>query len=154
MLFKNKNGKRAQKSKIKASYRYLYLVLGLFIFTTSGCAQLKEMGRGMAGLSIKALEEKRTGALKKIFECGYDECFNNTEKILIDGGSYVYCKKKDMIAVYVSDEDTTPVGVFFTALDRKQVQIEVSSLSTYAKELIAKRVFLGLEKIAKDGKDS
>jgi hypothetical protein len=46
-----------------------------------------------------------------------------------------------MIAIYVSETDTTPVGLFFKEIDKSNTQVEVSSPSTYAKELISEKVF-------------
>jgi hypothetical protein len=58
-------------------------------------------------------------------------------------GAYIYVKdiKKHMIAIYVSETDTTPVGLFFKEIDKSNTQVEVSSPSTYAKELISEKVF-------------
>jgi hypothetical protein len=52
-----------------------------------------------------------------------------------------------MIAVYVSESDTTPVGVFFKGVDNSNTEISVSSPSLYAKELIAKILSLELDKL-------
>jgi len=69
--------------------------------------------------------------------------------ILKRSGSHVYAGgvKKHMIAVYLSEQDTTPVGLFFSEMDKDDTLIEVSSPSTYAKEVVAEKVFTGLEKL-------
>ena len=46
-----------------------------------------------------------------------------------------------MIAVYFSESDTTPIGIFFKEIGANTTQMEVSSPSSYAKELIAERLF-------------
>ena len=68
--------------------------------------------------------------------------------VLVLNKCYVYANdpRKDMIAIYVSDEDTTPVGVFLKAIDGNSTLIEISSPSTYAKETIARIVFSAFDK--------
>jgi hypothetical protein len=46
-----------------------------------------------------------------------------------------------MLALYVSEEDTTPVGVFLTERGKFRTLVEVSSPSTYGKEKIAQTIF-------------
>jgi len=114
----------------------------------SGCATVIEAGKGFVGISTKALEDNRKNALAKTFNCDYNTCYGETEKILKNIGAYIYARdsKKKMIAIYVSEQDTTPVGLFFKEIDANNTQIEVSSLSTYAKEFISGKVFSILEK--------
>jgi len=114
----------------------------------SGCASLKETAKGMAGVSTKILEDGRKEAISKTFNYDYNTCYNKVELILKQTGSYMYAqdRKKSMIAVYVSEQDTTPVGIFFKEIDANNIQIEVSSPSTYAKETIAKSLFSALLK--------
>ena len=101
----------------------------------------------MAGLSTKAVEDSRNSAIKKTFNCSYNDCHNKIMASLKRYGSYVYAQdfKKKMLAIYVSDEDTTPVGIFFKVVDDNNTEIQVSSSSTYAKEFIAKRISKALE---------
>jgi len=49
-----------------------------------------------------------------------------------------------LIAIYVSSEDTTCVGIFFTEIDANNTQVEVSSPSTSAKGDIATQLFAKL----------
>ena len=69
-------------------------------------------------------------------------------------GSYIYTDdpKKNMLAIYVSEADTTPVGIFLKEMDASNTQIEISSPSTYAKELIAEKLFNLL--VTESGKDT
>jgi hypothetical protein len=55
-------------------------------------------------------------------------------------------KSKNLIAIYVSEDDTTPVGIFFKVLDNTRTQVSVSSPSKFAQELISGKIFPGLEK--------
>lgn len=112
----------------------------------AGCAMIKEAGRGIAGISTQAVEETRKDALKKTFKYDSNTCYNKVEGILKGAGAYIYAKdsRKPMLAVYVSEIDTTPVGIFFTAIDSQKTEIAVSSPAKYAKELIARQIFTAL----------
>ncbi len=141
---------KSQNSKRKSFGHWLLfgiwcLVLGIL---TSGCAGIKETTRGIMGISTSQIENSRKDALKKEFNYEYKACYNKTLEILTRIGAYVYTQdqKKNLIAIYVSEQDTTTVGIFFKQVDANHTQVEVSSPSTYAKELIAKQLFLGLEK--------
>jgi hypothetical protein len=119
-----------------------------FVILASGCATLKEAAKGIAGISTEALEKGRKDAIRRTFNCDYPTGYNKTKEILQHIGTYIYAQdqKKKMIAIYVSEEDTTPVGIFFKEIDATHTQLEVSSPSTYAKEFISVRVFLALER--------
>jgi len=113
-----------------------------------GCANVKEGAKGLLGVSTKVLEDMRPQAMKESFKCDYAACWDKVEMILKRGKAYIYAKEPDkgLIAVYVSAEDTTPVGVFFTKIDKENTRVEVSSPSTFGKEKISKIVFQGLLK--------
>ncbi len=124
-----------------SKFKVVFCVL-LLAALTGGCARLKEGAKGVAGLSTKALEEERADAIKKTFNYGYDKCYGDINAMLKRYGSYIYAEdaKKKMLAIYISEEDTTPVGIFFKIVDDNNTQIEVSSSSAYAKEFIARRI--------------
>jgi len=126
----------------------LFVIWCLVLGILPGCATIKEDTKKILGVSTKALEEGRKEAIKKQFNYDYNTCYNKVKAILKENGSYIYAQgiKKHMLAVYVSEQDTTPVGVFFKEIDAANTQIEVSSPSTYAKELISTKVFSELEK--------
>jgi len=134
---------------MKRNARFILLIAGCF-FTTGllGCATVKEMGKGFMGVSTQVLEEKRPGALKKLFVMGYSDCYAKVKEILNtkDKESFIYAEDpaKKLIAVYFSATDTTVVGIFFTQESAASILIEVSSPSTYAKEEIANRIFSNL----------
>jgi len=132
--------------------KYLKLLPGiLFIFCfiyLCGCLPLKEDMRGFAGVSTKILEDNRENGLKITFKHDYDSCYKKIMDVLVLNKCYIYANdpRKDMIAIYVSDEDTTPVGIFLKAIDGNSTLVEISSPSTYAKETISKIVFSAFEK--------
>lgn len=119
----------------------------LFIVTTSGCAVVKEGVRGFSGISTRVLEDSRSKAINKTFDCDYLTCYTKTKEALKGAGAYIYTlnQPKNMIAVYISQEDTTPVGVFFTSIDVAHTKVEISSPSTYAKEFIASKITAAFE---------
>ncbi|MDD5245962.1 MAG: hypothetical protein PHS09_01070 [Candidatus Omnitrophica bacterium] len=135
----------------KRTYGFIFAVL--LLLTISGCAAtkkgadcLKEGARGLWGTSTKVLEEGRSDAISEEINHGLEVCYDSSLEVLKKIGAYVYAKDKakGMIAIYVSNEDTTPVGIFFTQLDSGATRIEVTSPSDYAKETIATKLFTRL----------
>jgi len=114
-----------------------------FAVLTSGCASIKEKLKGFAGISTKELEKGRTSAIVKTFDYDYFTSFTKTLDALKNMGSYIYTRdiKKHMIAVYASESDTTPVGIFFKEISARSTQVEVSSPSTYEKEVFSQKLF-------------
>jgi len=121
-------------------------IIFLGITFLSGCAALTQGAKGIAGLSTKEIEVSRKDAVKKDYNYDYKTCFNKAKEILNKKGAYIYAQsiKRHMIAVFVSQSDTTPVGLYFKEIDATHTSIEFSSPSTYAKELIAAKVSRGL----------
>jgi len=113
-----------------------------------GCATIKETGKGLLGISTRSLEKARVDAIIKTFHYDYFTCYTKTLDILKGMDAYIYMQniKKHMTAIYISEEDTTPVGLFFKEIDATNTQVEISSPSTYAKEFLAKNVFSVLDK--------
>ncbi len=135
---------------MKSNLRFILAISGCLLSTVLlGCATIKEMGKGFAGVSTQVLEEKRKDVLKKSFALDYNSCYAKVKEILNQKGkeSYIYAQdpKKKMIAIYLSPADTTPVGIFFTEETGATTLIEISSPSTYAKEEIANRIFTGID---------
>lgn len=124
-----------------------YLVICVLLFVIlSGCATVKDIPKGFAGISTRILEDKRKEAITKQFNYDSDICYRKIKEVLSELGTYIYAqdKRKKMIAIYLSESDTTPVGIFLTEIGEKLTHVEVSSPSTYAKEYIAPRLFVGL----------
>lgn len=134
---------------LKFKVIFFLLLIGFLSLTllVSGCAGLKEGVRGFFGISTRALEKARKGAIVKNFNYDYFTCYSKTLDALKEIKSFVYAKdmKKQMIAIYVSETNTTPVGIFFKDIDENNTQVEVSSRSTQAKELIAVKLFAALK---------
>ncbi len=132
---------------VHGSKRYiLFAVCCLLTVSLTGCAMLKESAKEVAGVSTKVLEEKRKGAIKKTFTYDFNVCYDKVKNTLKRIGCYIYAEdiKNKMIAFYVSESDTTDVGIFFEEIDASNTRVEVSSPSTYAKEFIAGTVFKAL----------
>ncbi len=132
------------------------IVTGCLLSTALlGCAAVKEMGQGFIGVSTQVLEEKRKDALKKSFVLDYDGCYVKVKEILKgkenkkESPIYAEDMQKKMIAVYFTQADTAPVGIFFTGEAENKTLIEVSSPSIYAKEEIANRIFTGIDELIK-----
>jgi len=131
----------------------LFLLL-LALCSLSGCSGLKEAVKGFAGLSTKALEDARKDAVTRDFNFGLDETRGKIKSALAENGSYIYRDdlSLNLIALYISESDTTPAGVFLTPLDKGNTRVEVSSPSIYGKEVIAKVIFDSLSGIPKTEK--
>ncbi len=112
------------------------------VILTSGCATVIEGTKGVLGVSTKILEEGRKDAITKTYNYSYDECRQKVIARLARYGCYIYARdeKEKMLAIYISETDTTPVGIFFKVVDSEHTQIQVSSPSTFGKELIAARI--------------
>jgi hypothetical protein len=116
----------------------------------AGCAGVTETVRGVAGVSTKILEDGRPRAIKRIYPLDYVKCRSMVDDVLMDIKAYVYARndKKKMIAFYLTEADTTPVGVFFVEKDNASTEVAVSSPSRYAKEFIADKIALWFDKPA------
>lgn len=133
---------------------FISIICGLLIIS-SGCSRVKEATKCVAGVSTKVLEDARKDAVKKTFNYDYKSCYEKSKEILIAEEAYIYAQgiEKRMIAVYVSRQDTTPVGVFFKEAGPATTEIEISSPSKYAKEFIAKKLFTALEEVLSSKKE-
>ncbi len=126
------------------------LVIGL-VLILNGCVVVDgsvEIGKTFWGSSTRALEKARAQSLTKTYDKGYWDVVRATEE---------FCQKKYLI--FKKDEvrgymvimgihgsvNTTEVGVFFVELNDHQTRIEVSSLSTNAKRIVAKALFHELD---------
>jgi hypothetical protein len=135
--------------------RKLFAVAVVFVvFFLTGCASLKEGMKGFSGVSTKVLEDGRKDALVKVFDYDYAQCNTKVLAVLDDLKAYIYAKDAfdHMIAVYVSEKDTTPVGIFLKTIDANKTQVEISSPSTYAKEWMAFKIFSALDESLKKQK--
>jgi hypothetical protein len=120
----------------------IYYILPVIFFLV-GCATVKEAGKGFLGVSTNVLEETRPQAEKEIFAIDMVSCYDKVKLALVDSKAYIYAEKSSpkMIAIYLTEDDTTCVGLFFSKNNLDQTLVEISSPSTYAKETVAKNVF-------------
>lgn len=135
-------------------FRYSLFDIRIFIFfcvvsaliLISGCASTKEVCKGLIGISTKVLEDSRKDAIKKEFDYNVAACGDKIKEILKLANSYIYWEdpQKNMLALYISESDTTAVGVFLTETGKEKTLVEVSSPSTYGRESISRLVFEGL----------
>ncbi len=135
---------------MKYHNRCLLFISGFWLtLIFSGCAAVKETGKGFLGVSTQILEEKRPQAMKKSFILDFDYVYSKVKEILTQTNNPVYIYAQDpqakMLAVYLSANDTTPVGIFFTVQPQNETLVEVSSPSVYAQEELAARIFTALE---------
>jgi len=106
------------------------------------CETSKELFKGFLGFSTKEVEEYRKDATIKILNCGYDACYALIEGKLKEAFIPVYSRSRELIAVYYVDLNTTPVGIFFKAIDANHTQVEVSSPSPGARNAVFDALFL------------
>ena len=108
----------------------------------SGCTTPGDYWKKVVGVSTKGIEDARVDAVSKVFDYDYKTCYDKAEALLKTMPKVsIYAKAKGMIAVYVIDPDTTPVGLFFKEIDAGHTQVEVSSGSTPTRDWVAKNVF-------------
>ncbi len=124
--------------------KMVMIILG---FLVSGCATIKDVPKGVAGLSTRVLEEKRGSAIVKNFACDYNTGYAKIKDILSRMGCYIYSdnKQKRMIAIYISEADTTAVGIFLVE-NGQALDVQVSSASTYGKEHVSSILFAALDR--------
>jgi len=113
----------------------IFLIM-MLVFFILGCAGSKEMLKGFLGISTKDLEERRTEAKVLVLNYDYFSSYHKVLDKLKENKSYIYKKTSDFVAFYLSEEDTTPVGIFFSELGKQKTKLEISSSSLLAKEKI------------------
>ncbi len=130
--------------------KFLFLVIGALFL--SSCAVLNsgvEVGKTIWGSSTRVLEEQRVNALTKTYDKGYWDCVRAAGEVIEAQGYAIF--KKDEIKGYMvimgiaGAVNTTEVGLFFVELSDTQTRLELASLSTHAKRIVAKALFHGLD---------
>ena len=114
-----------------------------------GCSTAMDIPKTIWGSSTRVLEQERGNAISKTYDKGYWDCVR-TAKDVIEKKTLVLFKKDEVRGVFIvmgipGAVDTTEVGVFFVELNDHQTRIELSSLSTHAKRLLAKTLFHGMD---------
>lgn len=129
---------------------YFVIVIGLGV-CLYGCETFKTV----LGTSTRHLEKARIDALTMTFDCNFEECFDAVLSLArnedmgdsMSGEKPFQVFSKNRIKSYIvvmgvdGNIDTTEIGIFFTTIENKGTKIDVSSLSTSAKEKVAKAVF-------------
>ncbi|MBI3602229.1 MAG: hypothetical protein HY209_04980 [Candidatus Omnitrophica bacterium] len=122
----------------------MVMVMGL-----GGCATFWDLPKTIWGSSTRALEEARSNATTKTYDKGYWDCFGTALEV-VKKKSYVIFEKDEVRGFMVlmgipGAVNTTEVGIFFVELNDRQVRIEISSLSSNAKRIVAKNLFQGMD---------
>ncbi len=132
------------------TYILIIIISSIYI---SGCSWVVDLPRSILGSSIRVLSDKRTEAQTKTFDCDLSSCFEAVLEMTLPYGAedledekfVVFAKdarQRYMILMDVPGSvDTTEVGVFFDTLDDGRVKVDISSLSTRAKNKVAELVF-------------
>jgi hypothetical protein len=122
-----------------------FLLLGV----CCGCAGLLDAPKNVVGISVRDMEDRRSGSIYQSYECSVMECFDAVVDIAVLNKYNVFLKDEAKGVIVLMDipgaVDTTEVGVFFTALETsKGVKVEVSSRSAPAKRTAAVLLFAEL----------
>jgi len=133
------------------------------ILLVSGCASFKQATKSFVGVSTKELEDVRSQGVSREFNYDYFTAYskaldalktplgNAAAEQLAGNKFYIYEKivARHLIAGYVSESDTTPVGIFFDEIDKNTTRITVASESTFAKDFVAEQIFARLKEETK-----
>lgn len=127
-----------------------FLLIMLLGFCSS-CAVVNggvEVAKTIWGSSTRALEEARTTALVKTYDQSYWETIRAAEEYC--NKHFLIFKKEEVKGYFIimhvrGAVNTTEVGIFFVEVKDKQTRVEISSLSTHAKRIVAKHLFHGLD---------
>jgi hypothetical protein len=135
-----------------------FLVLFYGMLTLAGCSYVADFPKTVWGSSTRALESARDEAVKKEYVCSLDDCFaavltlNRRDESTIpltEKFFDVFIKnriKRHLVVMRIKGNvNTTEVGIFFVRPTRTTVRIEISSLSSSAKEKVSNAVFQELD---------
>ena len=120
-------------------------IIGLSIFLCRlepAHAVMAEAFKGFFAVSTRELEELKKDALVKVFEYDYKTCYDKTLAIVKKmPDTNIYAESKDLIAIYCTCLNSTPVGIFFESVDPTHTRVLLSSASSRAKDWVASNVF-------------
>ncbi len=140
--------------------RFFFVLFSFcLLFFCQGCSWLADMPRTLWGSSIRALEDARVNALSRSYICSFDDCFDAVLSLGRNESKYVPYTKRKIFDVFLKDRiracivvmgikgniDTTEVGVFFYPSGKNAIRVDVSSLSSIAKQKVAEAVFKELD---------
>ena len=122
----------------------------------SGCAVVMEPFRILWGSSTRALEQARAQAVSRTYNCDFDACYDAVLKIAKETKYVIFINDRLQERIVVvgipGNVDTTEVGIFFSEVKKSQVKVDISSLSSTAKEKAAQVIFEGLDTKFKEQK--
>jgi hypothetical protein len=97
---------------------------------------------GFCGMPADGFAKEQEGALAKTFNYDYSTCYWKMNDLLRAMPHVsVYSEKYGVISVHYINPNTTPVDVYFTAVDATHTKVEVASESSSAKNWIAGNIF-------------
>lgn len=131
----------------------VHLMMGGVLLCLSGCIINGgvELTKTIWGSSTRALEQARVNAITKTYGQKYWDTIRATLNV-IEKNDYEIFKKNEVNGYVVilgikGSVNTTEVGIFFVEVNEAQTRVEISSLSTNAKRIVAKTLFQGLDTV-------
>ncbi|MDE2027976.1 MAG: hypothetical protein KGK03_09810 [Candidatus Omnitrophica bacterium] len=130
------------------NYRLILLLLA--VLSCSSCAGSVEFVKTIWGSSTRALEASRDRAVTKTYNKSYWDCLRSAIAVVRKQKDWIIFKKDEIKGYMVimgvhGCVNTTEIGIFFDELSDNQTRVEVTSLSTNAKRMVAKVLFHGLD---------
>ena len=102
------------------------------------------------GSSTRALDHAREEAISKTYSCDFESCYDAVFNIAKKAGYEIFIndrEKKHIVVMSIKGNvNTTEVGIFFDTIEAFKTKIDISSLSSSAKEKVAQVIFDGLDK--------
>ncbi len=123
-------------------------ILFTFILFASitGCEHIKEIPKQIWGSSTQALEKARQDAVRRYYQCNISDCREMLYDIIQENEMTLFLEKEKenfmvLMNVYEDVTDTTEVGIFLTDIGATQTKVEITSLSSKAKDRAAQVIF-------------
>ena len=131
--------------------KILTTLIIICIFFCNGCTQqVMEPFKTVWGSSTRALDHARDEAISKIYSCSFDICYDAVLNIVKKAEYVIFINdrvKKHIVVMGIKGNvNTTEVGIFFDTMEAFKTKIDISSLSSSAKEKVAQVIFDGLDK--------
>ena len=132
-----------------------------FVITITGCASPKNLPRYIWGTYVHQPAEGEEGNYEEMFECSYDECYDNVLSILEEMNIKIRYKnkKEHLILAWYFDKlfesciDTTKVSIIFTEEDPEFTRINVACGNYELSEFASKEIFSRMkDKLSTSGK--
>ncbi len=119
------------------------------ILISSGCARVAEVSKVVTGTSVKALNDARQSGKNQLFEYDYKTCYEKVLSALKEIKARVYLQSPARHVIVAMNfrgfNNTTEVGIFFSALGSNSTKVEISSLSQVVLEYAAEKIFSALK---------